>query len=881
MTPLRRIWFFVTRWRRIRDLDEEMRLHIELRAAANRRRGVAPDEAARQARVRFGNPLTLREEAREMWGWIALERAGHDLRDAVRQVLRRPIWTVVVVSTLALGVGASTSVFTLIDAMLFRPAPWNEDGRLVWIASTNSRTNRVGPMSYSEYLEYRDRARTLTGVLAWTGNAVAVGGAHAELANAGLVSGNYFEVLRLRAQIGRTFAPEEDATGASPVVVLSDALWRRHFGADPHVVGRVVAINGEPATIVGVAPRGFTGVAYADNPEELWMPLAMVRLAIPHGPGLLTGPNALGIRIVGRLGDGETVAHAAAEMRVIAAPLDPGGTPSDRARGVRVMPVRGGMTPWEQNDFGGIFGLIAIVPVLMLLVACTNVANVLMARNMSRRRELAVREAIGASRGRLVRLLLMESVVLAILSAAAGFAASFALNAVIVHYGEVPAEVSALVAPDRRALLAAMIVAIFTTLFFGVAPALTATRFEVHPTLKDEGTTSTAASGRTRLRRIFVVAQVALSLTLLIVAGLFLQSLERAIQVDPGFESHGLASVSFDTNLLGYTPARRNAYVTEFVRRASSLSGVVSVATADILPLGGEMYEATISGENAGTPARATTASVSPGYFTTMRLPLVRGREFTQADADADAPVAIVNETLAHRLWPGVDALGKRVRTADSNAPWREVIGVAHDAKYMRLTEPARAAYYVPLGPGAAAAGSLVVRTTGEPRAILPGLTNIAQDLDANLPLIRIETMDEQLHRTVNLQRAVASLLGVLGALTLLLASVGVYGVAAHSVSLRTREVGIRMSFGARATDVSRMILRENLSLALVGVAMGVGISLAGSKLLASFLFGLTSTDPLTLVVASAILCLVTLAASSIPAHRAAHLDPLIALRHE
>ena len=811
-----------------------------------------------------------------------LERLGGDLRYAARQLIRRPAWTLTVVSTLALGVGANTSIFTLVDTMLFKPAAWNETGRLVWISSVRGRSSGPGKMSYRDYLTYLDQATTLSGVLAYSGNGVAIGGTRAEYVNAGLVSSNYFDVLRVRIAIGRTFAPDEDAEpGAHPVVVLSDALWRQHFGADRTVINRSVAINGQPFTIIGVAPRGFTGIAYADNAERLWMPLAMQRVAMPTAPGLLTAGNARWLHVVGRLRDGETAAQVGSEMRVIARQLNPAGTPPDQQSDVRVIALRGGMNVWEQNELGPIFGLMAIVPALVLLVACANVANVLMARNISRRKELALRQAVGASRGRLVRLLLIESLMLAVLSAAAGFAASFALTALIVHYGEVDADFSTLLSPDRRALLASTTVAILTTMFFGLTPALTATRFEVLPALKEDSTTSTAATGRTRLRRGFVVTQVAVSLTLLIVAGLFLRSLSKITQLDPGFDPHGVVTATFDTELLGYTTSRRDTFVTEFMRRASSMPGVISAAVTNIVPLGGEFDEASVATEGAAKSVRATSASVSPVYFETMRLPLRRGREFSGADVSDAAPVAVVNETLAQRLWPGSNAIGKRIRVDDSNEPWREVIGVAQDAKYVFLSESQRAAFYVPLRPETASRRSILVRMAGDSRAALLSLTNIAHDLDPNLPLITLQTLDERIHGSVNLQRAAASLLSVLGGLTLLLAAVGLYGVAAHSVSLRTREVGIRMSLGARAADVFRMIILENLSLTLVGVAAGLAMSSAGSRILASFLFGLTPTDPLTFVGSSTILCLVTIIASCIPARRAASLDPLAALRYE
>jgi predicted permease len=436
-----------------------------------------------------------------------------------------------------------------------------------------------------------------------------------------------------------------------------------------------------------------------------------------------------------------------------------------------------------------------------------------------------------------------------------------------------------LLAPDLRTLFAATAIAVAAIVLFGLAPAVTTTRFDVLPVLKDEGTTSTAARAPARLRRSLVVAQVALSLTLLVTAGLFFQSLSRTLRVDPGFDPRGLVVVSFDLHLQGYTPARRTAFATRFLERASAMPDVTSAATADILPLGGEMYGGTIVSEDGASSAKASLASVSPRYFETFGLPVVRGREFSPAEVAANAPVAIVNETLARTLWPGVDPLGKRVRSVESKEAWQEVVGVARDAKYLFLTETPQGAFYVPLPPSSS--GTFAIRTNGSSRAALASLADIARDLDPDLPLSRAQTMEERIRRTVNLRRAAVSLLGVLGAVTLLLASVGIYGVAAHSVSMRTREVGIRMSLGARAGDVLRMIVRENMWLSFIGVAIGLGLSGAGSMMLASYLFGVTRGDAATFLGGALVLCLVSLVASYLPARRAARLDPLLALRRE
>jgi predicted permease len=880
MTILRRIWYFVTRWRRIGELEDEMRLHVELRAAANRRAGLETGEAARAARLRFGNLLKLREEARDAWGLAEFERIGWDLRHSLRRIINRPARTLVVVLTLALGIAATTSMFTFADAMLLKPPAWNGSDRLVWIANLKGHSGGTRNVSYRDYLAYRKHATRFSDVAAYGGTAMSIGGRQPQRVLGGLVSGNYFDVLGLRAQIGRTFTPGEDrAPNAHPVVVLSDALWKEQFGADPRAVDTIVTINGHPFTVIGVAPPGFTGVAYADDPEQLWVPMAMQRVTMPASPTLLDDADAGWLRVVGRLQEDASVAQADAEMRVIARQLNSPHTSADQQKSARVLSLRGGLTPWEQDFLAPMIGLISMVPVLVLLVACANVANVLIAHHVGRRRELAMRRAIGASRGRLIRQLLAESLMMSALAGLAGFAISFGLSALVMHYGEVPADVSRLLVPDGRTFLAAMTIALLTIVGFSLVPALMATQFEVLPVLKDEGTTSSASHGSRRLRRIFVVAQVALSLALLITAGLFFQSLSRAMRVNPGFEPRGLAMVSFDLNLQGYASDRRAAFVSRFVERASALPAVISAATADILPFGGEMYGATVVSDGGTTAPQTTLAHVSPAYFQTLDLPLVMGRDFTRPDIAANAPVAIVNETLARRLWPGTDPIGKRLRVDDPKEATREVIGVARDAKYLHLTESERGACYVPMRPPLAT--SLVVRTAGNPRFVLSALRKIARNLDPDLPLFKAETMQDRIRRSVNLRRAGVSLLGVLGGLTLLLASVGIYGVAAHSVSMRTRELGIRMSLGARARDVVLMVVRENVSLTGIGVAIGLGLGTAGWLSLASLLFGVTPADAGTFAAGAAILCLVSVVASYVPARRAARLNPLLALRHD
>lgn len=878
---IRRLALLVRRRRAADDLAEEMRLHVDLRAAAHRRQGQDDRDADLNARRQFGNVLKLREESQDMWGFGAVERAAKDARHAARQLVRRPAWSLTVLMTLALGLGANTSIFALVNAMLFRPAPGQHPEQLVWVATMEGQSGHVRNMSYPGYTDLRDRGKTMSGLMAYGGTDFSVGGQRAERLYGNLVTGNYFEVLGMPAAIGRTFAADEDTIpGAHPVVVLGDRLWRGRFGADPHIGGTTAVINGRQFTVIGVAPAGFVGVELGEN-AELWVPMAMQSLAMPSDPGLLQDAGAGWLRVVGRLRDGTDAAQADAEMLALSKQAEAPGTKPEDERLAHVTPIQGGLDPSNRSDLVPVLALISIVPALVLLVACFNVANVLMARNVGRRKEFAMRRAIGATRARLVGQLLVESLLLALLAAASGFVVSFGLTALIVHFGDVPAEVAMVLRPDAYVLGATTGLAVLTTLVFGLAPALTATKFELLPSLKDEGPASTSGTGRRRLRGAFVVAQVAVSLALLITAGLFLQSLSKAISVDPGFEPRGAATLSVDPALQGYSPERQRAFVAQLIAAASALPGVTSATVTSIVPLSGRMAGTDAVSEAPEARASATFASIAPRYFESMRIGLVRGRDFSAVDVAGSPPVVIVNQTLAARLWPDADAIGRRLRADDRGQPWREVVGVVRDGKYADLTERARGAFYMPMAQHPQSPLTLVARSAGDSRELIRGLTDAAQRLDPDMPLFRVQTLEDNIRQVVDKQRAAASLLGVFGAVTLLLAAIGIYGVASHAVSLRTREIGIRMSLGARAADVLRMFVRETLTLAIVGVVVGLALSAAASQLLASFLFGLRPTDAMTFAGAAAVICLVAVAASYIPARRAARVDPLRALRHD
>ena len=878
-TLLRRLRMLARRRRYADELDEEMRLHLELRAAANRRHNADDPEA--RARRRFGSPLRLREESLDIWGFLSLDRFLHDVRNGLRQAIRQPAWSATVVLTLALGIGANTAVFTLLEAVLFKPAQAADPERLVWIAEHPARGGRVRNLSYPDYIAYRDRLTTTAGVLAYSGAEFSLGGRPAERLFGAIVSGNYFDVLGIRMAIGRGFTPDEDSVpGAHPVVILSHRLWETRFGADSAIPGRSVSINGRPFTVVGVAPPGFNGVELGED-AELWVPLAMQEQAMPSRPGFLASKRAGWLRVPARLRPGATAAQAASEARVVAASLYPPGTPPEDVLTAAVTPVRGGLDPANQDEIAPVLGLLSIVPFLVLLVACANVANVLLARNVGRRRELAMRRAIGATRGRLVRLLLTESLGLALAAGVVAVGFSFALTAIIVAAGQVPPELSSVLKPDLRVLVATTALAVLTTVLFGLAPALSGTRFDVLPVLKDEGGTSTAGGGRRRLRSAFVVAQMALSLVLLVTAGLFLGSLRKALSVDPGFDASHVSATSFDLALQGYAPARQTAFVRQAIDRAAALPGVRSVAITSVVPLSGIVVGSMVTTDGSTDASWSAVFSVSPNYFDTLGVRLLRGRDFTAADGMGSAPVAIVSESLARELWRGRDPMGQRLRTDDAVQTWRTVVGVVGDIKYGSLTDDASPALYLDERQAPASPLSLVVRTAGDPDGVLAPLSAEVRALDPDLPLFHVATMPEIIEGRVDRQRAASAFLIVFGALALVLAAVGIYGVTAHSASLRTREVGIRMALGARPVDVARVFLAEGLALGALGVVIGALVSAAVSQLLASFLFGLAPTDALTFCAAALLLGSVAVIASYLPARRASRVDPLIALRHQ
>jgi predicted permease len=815
-----------------------------------------------------------------------------NIRYAIRALAKTPGFTLVAVLTLALGIGANTSVFTLVNAALFRKVPAPRPEELVWVAGTREPGRSERPVSYRRYFsvpefrDYRDQLTSLASIAAYQDIPLALGsGGEPERVTGLIASGGYFEVLQLRPAAGQFFTAADDQPGATPVVVLSYALWQRRFGGASDIIGRDVILNGRPFVVAGVAPAGFTGVELSDRSIAMWVPLATIAIAMPDNARLIEERNAGWLRVIGRLKPGTSVAQADAQTRTIAAQL-PQPFESNEPFGARIVPLAGGLDPSNQQEALPVFVLLMAVPALVLLIACANVANLMLARATARRREIGIRLALGASRGRLLAQLLTESLVLALIAGGVAMVLAFWLNDALIAVSQIPPEVAIALTPDIRVLLFTGAVAIAAGVFFGLVPAWSASRPNLVPALKDEGGGLGRHARRSRLVSLFVVAQVAMSLVLLVTAGLFLRSLGKALRVDPGVDTQNAVAVSFDLRIQGYDAAQQGVFYARLLERVRGLPGVAAASLASPQPLGQRLINTTVVAEGWAPDAHSIQtgyASTWPDYFKAVGTPLLRGRDFTTHDVKGAVPVAIVNETLARRLWPDQDPLGKRLRiTWGDDEPFLEVVGVAKDGKYHELTERPRGFLYVPERQGAVLSDiTLLVRSASDPRPMIPALGEAIHALDRNLPLFQIVTLEDALRERLDKERGASAVLGVFGGLALLLAALGLYGVMAYAVTQRTREVGVRMALGAASQQVLRQFVGEGLRLAAVGIAIGLVLGVALTRVISQFLYGITATDALTFALCAAVLGAVAALASFVPARRAAKVDPMVALRYE
>jgi len=660
---------------------------------------------------------------------------------------------------------------------------------------------------------------------------------------------------------------------------LSHTLWTSRFGSDPSIAGKPVTINGRRFTVVGVAPPGFGGLSI--EPAALWVPVAMTAVAMPDQKGILESLDGQWLYAVGRVKPGVSLERATASLQVKASQL-PGATEETRVRAT-VQRVAGGLDPENRRDAAPVFGLLSVVPLLVLIVACTNVANLLLSRGLARRKELALRKALGAERSRLVRQLLVESVLLSIVACGVGLLFSYGLTRVIAYFAELPAEIVSVLTPDSRVMAASLVLAILAGITFGVAPALAATDAAVVPSLKDVGISMHARDRRHRLRNAFLITQVTVSFVLVVVAGLFLQSVSKSLSVDPGFDPRNVVVVAFDPDLQGYDAAGRQRLHTDVLERVEALPGVQSAALTTSPPLAGLMYGTVITREGADAEAsmiNTNFAGISPRYFETMKIPVLSGRDFTARDTRESVKVAIINDTLATRMWPGANPIGQRLQMIGEK-DWLEVVGVVKAGKYDDYTEDARAFLFLPATQFSMGRISLMARTAGDPGPMVDTVRRTVRTIDPDMPLFDTATLEKTIENAVDQERGTSLMLAAFGGLGLFLAAFGLYAVTSQAVALRVREIGIRIALGARASTVAALFVRESLSLCAIGLAIGTVLSLAVSGVIGAFLFGLAPSDVLTYVGATAVFVGVAGLATLIPARRAASVDPLKSLRSE
>lgn len=820
-----------------------------------------------------------------------MESIRQDLRYGFRSLWGNPGFTAAAVLSLALGIGANTAVFTLANAVFLHPLPVTEPARVMEVYTVDHATATTAanlartPVSYLNYVDYRDQNDVFTGLATYfQARATLTGQGTPRPQQVELVSANYFDVLGVPAALGRTFRPDEDRQpGANAVAVISHSLWTRLFGADRNVLGRTLNLNSTPYTIVGVTPPGFKGTQTVGTSEVAWVPVSMhAQVLSGQFESFFNERRARLMFVFGRLKPDVSGVQALASMKTIAARLEQEYPKANRGRSVELGLLSDaalGFLPRDQMKIASI-ALTAVVG-LLLLIASANLANLLLARAARRLREMSIRTALGAERGRLVRQLLTENLLLFLLGGLLGL--------VIGHFGVRllwsfrPADIVAdgvTLTMDASVFAYTAGITMVTGFLFGLIPALRGSRANLAEVLKSGGRSGSEPIARSPLRIALVTGELALALVGLTCAGLFVRSMQKAEQINPGFETHNLLVFSLDVAGRQYGPEQARQFLHTVVREAAQVPGVESVALATNAPLGdGIMRTILTEGQSADDRGTMTMANmVSPEYFTTMHLPLHDGRSFTEFDQPKSTPVAVVNEAMARRFWAGQNAIGKRFRFA-TDTSLREVVGVAGNSAINTIGEEPQPVAYLPLEQEFSPGVTVHVRTNTNPAAVMASVLARVQSLDSNLALTNAETIQQVIDQNLWAPRAGAALFGVFGLLGLLLASIGVYGVMANMVVQRTSEIGIRMALGAQPGSVIGMVVGQSLRLAGLGLAVGIVAALAITGWMRSLLFGIGPRDPLTFLSVSGVLLAVALVAGWLPARRAARIDPVEALR--
>jgi predicted permease len=884
------------------SLVEELTQHLEDRYRELHSGGATEEDAQRKALEELNDTYPLRKEFRKSDAMPANEavpagdaRSGNlidnlwrDLRYAARAMRKNPIFVLFVVLTLALGIGANTTIFTIINTLILNPLPVKDSSHLAGVARTEAKSTSKSksslPMSYLDLKDYQARNEVFTSLAGYTSPrtlTLQTGGASQRMFSE-LVTGNYFSTLGLKPAVGRFFLTEEDSTpGAHAVAVMNYATWQGRFGGENDIVGKTLRLNNIVFTVIGVAPPRFLGVDLVFGPD-LWIPAAMAEQLLPgEMVHALSDRSRAEFQAVGRLKPGVSQTQAKANIATVAAALEREYPQADKGHTATVRSVKDIL----YGDGSLLFGSMALLVVagIVLLIACSNVANLLLARSAARQQEIAVRLAIGASRGRLVRQLLTESVSLGFISGAAGAAIGYA--ALQLLWSFLPPDVSFnLIAPklDASVFIFTAAVSLLAGFLFGTVPALRASRASVAEALKEEARTVGRSRRRVTMANALLTGQVAFSCLSLVIAALFLRSIQRAYEIDPGFQTKHLAVFLTSPGQAGYGKAQTKAFYKEVRERVARLPGIESASWSLNLPFWGRIASGVqVEGRQQRSQADVITTvlnTVDLNYFETAGIAVDKGREFTQVDQENSTPVAIVNEKMAHDYWPNGEALGKRIQLPGEKG-LRQIVGIARTANYSTLGEPPQRCIYVPLEQSYFDAMILYVRSKGDPQQIL---IPVQREMRAVAPQVLANDMrtgQKIVNDALFTPRIGVGLLSAFGLLALGLASIGLYGIMAYSVSQRQREIGVRMALGAARQNILRLILKRGMSLVLAGIVIGVAVALVIGRLLARMLYGVSASDPISVVSAVIVLFAIALLACYLPARRASRVDPLVALR--
>lgn len=868
-------------------LDDEIQFHLEQQIAENLAEGMSPVEARHAAMRTFGNPTLLKQQTRDLWGWLWLENVIQDVRYAVRVLRKSPSFAAVAILAVALGVGVNTGVFSVLNGVALKLLPVPRADQIVSIDQTfhgkfrRDLYGESGLFSYSEYENYRANSHVFSGLLAYAPflGEVPLGGERPEQLMGVETSCNFFDVLEERPALGRTFVEDDcRASGASPVVVLSDDLWRSRFGADRQIVNKSISLNRTKFMVIGVAARGFSGLD--PWPAEFWAPVTMQK-ALEPDTDLLSADNTGWLALLGRMRPGVSLSQVRVDLGLIAARID-----QQYLGRATTLTIHRATFMGRSEERSTVFEISAVVLAavgLVLLIACANVANLLLARASARQKEIAIRLSIGAGRWRIIRQLLTESLLIAFLGGGLGSLLAFtSVESIARHLlAHLPSGVPRLVwnvTPDLHVWGYSLVLTSLTGIVFGLAPALHATRQDLSTAVKGDGggLAGKAASGG-MLRSTFIGGQMAMCMMLLIAAGLLLRGLYMSQTVDPGFEMKGITQARYDLPSQGYKAERAQAFQREFIARVAALPGVDEVEQARAMPLGNQFLGTGLTPTGETQERRFEFNVVSPGFFAMLGMPIVRGRTFAHSETQSDAPVVIITQSTALALWPGQDPIGK---TLHDEKKEYQVVGVVKDSQVSHLGHTEGLFIYMPAGPMEQDALQLLVQSKGSDVATIHRIREAARTLDPDL-IVDVTKLQDNMELWRTPSRIVASLSSVLGALALLLASIGVHGVVSYGVSRRIREIGIRMTLGASRRELMTLVLRQTLRPVVIGAVVGTAGCAAVSQVLSDVLYGIGSHDPIAFIGMPLFLLGVAFLASYIPARRASRVDPIVALRYE